>query len=355
MQKTRNLFVLNGKNSYLDLVLTNLQFKGLTVFPSSVQLTMQDVLNEFHNNKSVVCSNLPKELEADAIKINVITSNNINLNGNGNFINVVAGDFSKQFKAIADAYGCDIGDHKSDSSGLNGAPSIADCPYCVYINSNELGTFDLKIHRTVYRSKNFFMMPTLGEFIKGYLLIIPNEHVTSISELSPDLKQEFLEVLDDAVTILKLTYPVQDFLVWENGTGNGGIGKAKSSVVHSHVHIAPSKLNAFEIQKLSGFPLHKISFNDLSLYGKHSYLLVKGVNNDEWWINDNPNLYIPRQYVRQLIADEYGLSSDTWNWRTHPFKNLIQATCKDIQNALIRNWDSLPSRIKENTKDYLCY
>lgn len=355
MQKTRNLFVLNGKKSDLDLVLTNLQFKGLTEFSSSVHLTVQDVLNEFHNNKSVVCSNLPKELESNAIKINVISSNNINLNENENCINVVAGDFSKQFKSIADAYGCDIGDHKSDSSGLNGAPSTVDCPYCVYIKNSESGTLALNLHRTVYRSKNFFVMPTLGEFIKGYLLIIPNEHVTSNAELSPDLKQEFLEVLDDAVTILKLTYPVEDFLVWENGTGNGGIGKAKSSVVHSHVHIAPSKLNVHEIQELSGFPLYKISYNDLSLYGKHSYLLVKGSNNDEWWINDNPDLYIPRQYVRQIIADEYGLSGDTWNWRTNPFINLIQSTCKDIQSALIRNWDSLPSRIKENTKNYLCY
>ncbi len=355
MQKTRNLFVLTGKRSDLDLVLTNLQFKGLTEFSSSVQLTVTDVLNEFSNNKSVVCSNPPELLEPTAIKINVINSNSIVLNENSNCINVATGNLSQQFKSITDAHGFDIGDHKSDSSGLNGTPSTANCPYCVYLKNGDSGTLELKINRTVYKSENFFMMPTLGEFIKGYLLIIPNEHVTSISELSPALKTEFLDVLDDAITILKLTYPVHDFLVWENGTGNGGIGKAKSSVVHSHVHIAPSRLNAFEIQKISGFPLQKISYDDLSSYGKHSYLLVRGCNNDEWWINDNPNLYIPRQYVRQLIADEFNLPDDTWNWRTHHFKNLIQSTCKDIQNALLSNWDSLPERIKENTQDHLCY
>lgn len=356
MQKTRNLFLLKGKSSDVDLVLGNLQFKGLTELPSSIKLTVQDVYREFKNNKSIVSSNLPKKLEAYAIEINVISSSNINLNKNGNYINVLNGNLSKQFQSIADSHNCDIGDHKSNSSGLNGAPSSCDCPYCIYLKNNETGTDALKgVNRTVYRSQNFFVMPTLGQFIKGYLLIIPNKHVMSMAELSPDLKCEFLNVLDDVITILKLTYHVEDILVWENGTGNGGIGKAKSSIVHSHIHVAPSKLNAVRIGMVSGFPLTKILYEDLSLYGNYSYLLVKGNNNNEWWINDNPALYIPRQYVRQLIAEEYELPGDTWNWRTNHFSYLIQTTCKDIQNSLVKNWISLPERIRQNTKDYLCY
>jgi hypothetical protein len=55
----------------------------------------------------------------------------------------------------------------------------------------------------------------------------------------------------------------------------------------------------------------------------------------------------------RFIAEEYGFSGDTWNWRTHPFIDLIIETCLDIQNALLSNWDSLPERIKENTKRFL--
>lgn len=352
--KTRKLFVLRGKESDIDIVLGSLQFKGLTEFPASHEVTLFDIGKEFDNNKSIACFKLSHSVSLDFIEINVVNSAKNDKSVFENCINLMDGNLPKKFQAIADKYDCDIGDHKSNSSGLNGTPSRKDCPYCIYLNDNHFDTA-WDIHRTVYKSSNFFVMPTVGEFIKGYLLIIPNEHVMSMAELSPDLNQEFLDVLDDVITILKLTYPVNHFLVWENGTGNGGIGKAKSSIVHSHVHVAPSKLGINAIEFISGFPFTRVSYDNLSSYGKHSYLLIKGFRENEWWINDNPDLYIPRQYVRQLIAAEYGLSGDSWNWRTNPFINLIESTCKDIQNALIQNWTSLPPRIKENTKNYLLY
>ncbi len=351
MQKTRNLFILKGNKADVDLVLGNLQFKGLTEI-CSPQVTKEEILKEFQNNKSVVCSNCPKEFEDSAIQVNVISSL---LDANEIHIKVTDGNFSKQFSAIAETLNCDIGDHKSNSSGVNGAPSPSDCPYCRYFANND---YDVKwnIKRTIYRSKNFVVMPTIGEFIKGYLLIIPIQHVMSIAELSEDLKFEFFRVLNDVTEILKLTYPIKNVLVWENGTGNGGIGKAKTSIVHSHVHIAPSNLTAGKIQEISGFPLTKISFDEWSSYGKNSYLIVKEIIGNAWWyINDNPDLYIPRQYVRQLIAEEYDFSGDTWNWRTNQFIYLIRATCNDIQNALINNWFRLSERIKQNTKDFLFY
>lgn len=353
MKKTRNLFILKGSPSDVNLVLGNLHFKGLTELTSS-EVTVQDVVHEFNNNKSVVCSNVPKGLEVTAIDINVINSSDPN-DMDENCINIMDGCLPQKFAAIADAYDCDIGDHKSNSSGLTGVPSSKDCPYCMYFLSNPLTRRFDESNRTIYESDNFVVMPTVGEFIKGYLLIIPREHVMSMAELSPELREEFLSVLEDVIFILKLTYHVNDILVWENGTGNGGLGKAKSSIVHSHVHVAPSKLTAEAIQGFSGFSLTKISYENLPLYGKHSYLLVKGSTNNEWWINDNPDLYIPRQYVRQLIAEEYCFLGDTWNWRTNPFIYLITATCNDIQDALIFNWKSIPERIKENTKKFLVF
>jgi hypothetical protein len=59
-------------------------------------------------------------------------------------------------------------------------------------------------------------------------------------------------------------------LVWENGTGNGGIGKAKNSIVHSHIHIAPSNLTIDKIKELSGFSFNQISYTDLFNYGEDS-------------------------------------------------------------------------------------
>ena len=38
--KTRKLFVLRGKESDVDIVLGSLQFKGLTEFPASHEVTL---------------------------------------------------------------------------------------------------------------------------------------------------------------------------------------------------------------------------------------------------------------------------------------------------------------------------
>ena len=356
MEKTRNFLVLKGSKTDVDSVLGNFQFKGLTEFTSSMKVTPQAISNEFENNKSIICC-IPEEFIPDnAIEINIInSSDDIALDEDKDYINIANGSIPQQLAAIADKYKLDIGDHKSNSSGLNGAPKASDCPYCIYINNNYVDKDLDNLNRTIYKSENFFVMPTVGEFIKGYLLIIPNEHVMSMAEIPSNQRQELLDVIDDVQSMIKLTYPVNDVLVWENGTGNGGKGKAKNSIVHSHVHVAPSKLTPAKIQELQGFPLVNISYEDLFAYGNHSYLLIKGDSNDDWWINDNPDLYIPRQHIRQLVADEYKFTGDTWNWRTNPFVYLIKATVDDIQNALIQNWNSLPARIKNNTKNFFSH
>ena len=96
-------------------------------------------------------------------------------------------------------------------------------------------------------------MPSIGQFINGYLLIIPKAHVMSMAEFSKELIDEFNIVLEDVIAILKLTYNFSDILVWENGTGNSGKGKAKDSVVHCHVHVAPSLLLQIKLRKFPHF------------------------------------------------------------------------------------------------------
>lgn len=345
MKKTRNLFILVGSSEDTSLVLNELRFKGMMAYPYGVKITDTFVNNAFKNNKSVTCS------EDDymgnistAIRINVTRHTAHTLDNNPTIwvdddINIAV-----QFANLVDSLNCDIGDHKSNSSGLSGAPTVKDCAYCRYLSG-----FPADNERTVYESKNFFVLPTVGQFITGYLLVIPHEHVTSNGELDSKRLEEFKQVLQDVEYLLKITYNASNVLVWENGSGNGGIGKAKDSIVHSHVHICPSQYTSEKIMEVSGFPFETITLDNLKDYTEHSYLLVRTPNHDVWKINNNPNLYIPRQYVRQLVAEEYGLPGDSWNWRTHHFSDKMYQTVEDIKAALQRNWDTLPERIKNNT------
>ena len=103
---------------------------------------------------------------------------------------------------------------------------------------------------------------------------------------------------------------------------------------------------------ISGFPFEELSFEQLPDYTKESYLLIQK-SASSWIICQNPNLYIPRQYVRQLLADEYNIPGECWNWRIYGFEDKMHETDKQIMNTLKTNWDKLPERIKERTKMYL--
>lgn len=345
MKKTRNLFILVGSSEDISLVLNELRFKGMMAYPYGVKITDTFVNNAFKNNKSVTCS------EDDymgnistAIRINV-TRHTTHASDNNPTIWVDDdNNIAVQFANLVDSLNCDIGDHKSNSSGLSGTPTVKDCAYCRYLDG-----YPADNERTVYESESFFVLPTVGQFITGYLLVIPYEHVTSNGELDSKRLEEFKQVLQDVEYLLKITYNASNVLVWENGSGNGGIGKAKDSIVHSHVHVCPSQYTSEKIMEVSGFPFETITLDDLKDYTEHSYLLVRTPNHDVWKINNNPNLYIPRQYVRQLVAEEYELPGDSWNWRTHHFSDKMYQTVEDIKAALQRNWDTLPERIKNNT------
>ena len=348
MKKTRKLFLLDGSPEDIILALEALQFKGVITNGYLHPLLPEFIEKVFDCNKSVVGSRddfvgIPP---ADTIIVNVVPTARSHVCSSRETIYL--GDtesIEKQFEKIADSLELDIGDHKSNSSGSTDGPTKKDCAYCQYLAGHIQ-----KNERTVYRSENFFVIPTLGQFVTGYLLIIPFQHIMSNGELSSEYLEDFQTVLNDIEYILKLTYPQsKHFLVWENGSGTSGKGKAKDSLVHSHVHIAPSSLTADEIKEVAGFPFEEIRITDLPKFKEHSYLLMRSSDPKKWLINNDPKVYIPRQYVRQLIAEEYNISGDAWNWRTHPFEENMHQTIRDISDALQKNFSQLPERIRNNT------
>ncbi len=344
MKQTRNLFILTGAAPDVSKVIAELQFKGTTIIDNPI--SYGSALEVFNNNKSIICSSELagiEKLHESPIYIEVTNNSN---HAFSDFIDTNNGDIVTQFQNIADKHNCDIGDHKSNSSGLNGTSGTQYCTYCKSFASGK--------EKTIYKSANFYVIATLGEFIVGYLLIIPAKHIMSIAQLTSSEREEFFEVLNDVKYLLNLTYNTSYFLVWENGTGNSGTGKAKDSIVHAHVHIAPSMLTPETVQKDYGLYLKQICPENLPHYSKHSYLLIRGNDDNTWFINDNPNVYIPRQFIRQILAEEHHITpSEAWNWRTFPFRELMKKTQEDIFTALKNNWENIPDRIKTNTEKYV--
>lgn len=349
MKKTRCLIVLSGNTSACCNVISSLQFKGLKVIPPGIPLTQSELSTAYQQNRSVVClkSAVPSSFLKEALVITVTDNNHYTQARN--VLYTSSENIADEFAKIVLANNLDIGDHKSNISSGKDGPSISNCAYCQYLN----GTCGAN-EKVLYESNNFFVLPTFGEFITGYLLIIPKQHILSNAELCSYGLAEFNDVLNDIEYILKLTYGIDNVLVWENGTGSSGTSKAKDSIVHSHVHVAPSLLTSDSIARLSQFPFENITLQTLTKYRDNSYLLIRSPDKVNWIIADSSKLYVPRQYIRQLLAEENGyLDGDFWNWRTHLFSELMHQTEVDIKSALINNWDLLSDRIKQNTDCFL--
>ena len=131
MKKTRNLFVLTGCKQDVQTALDHIKFKGITVLTDD-NVTTQAIHEVFANNKSVVCTQCPPCNIFPIVIYVVNTNKSIYM---GHCINIAMGDVAGQFESIADKLNCDIGDHKSNSSGLTDAPKASDCAYCRYLRN----------------------------------------------------------------------------------------------------------------------------------------------------------------------------------------------------------------------------
>ena len=88
--------------------------------------------------------------------------------------------------------------------------------------------------RAVTLRDSFVIVPTLGQLIEGSLLMLPNEHVERIADLSATRLQECI------ANIHKLTssrHLGRDWVLFEHGahsTTGGGCG-----IYHAHIHLVP--------------------------------------------------------------------------------------------------------------------
>ena len=72
-----------------------------------------------------------------------------------------------------------------------------------------------------------------------------------------------------------------------------------------------------------------------------------------WHISNDTNLYIPRQYVRQLIALEHNINGDLWNWREFPFWDNVAKTGNSFIDFVKINYEMLSPRIQKATQKFI--
>lgn len=198
----------------------------------------------------------------------------------------------------------------SEATTDDAAVAVIDCPFCrlQLQPASERAPADT----VLFESPNFLVVPTVGPFAAGHVLVISRRHYTSFAALPLELRHEY-ETLVRTVSILVDA----DILEFEHGSGPAN-GPSGSCIDHLHVHVMPQCASA--VGSIDGLlPTLIVDFADLSECDV-PYIWLRA--NGESRLFDAGG--VPSQYGRKCIWEWFG--RDDWDWAASPNLRSIMST-----------------------------
>jgi diadenosine tetraphosphate (Ap4A) HIT family hydrolase len=193
--------------------------------------------------------------------------------------------------------------------------SIDHCDFCNELSNGKENSFasiyglDPK-SRILFRSQNFAVVPSLGQIVEGYLLIVPIRHYTALADMPPQLISEVSNLCGEVRRGLSKAYG--SCLFFEHGVRgkeSGGCG-----VEHAHLHAVPFTRSTEPIEELRRSLSLKLIGGISEIHKEvapdSSYLYYEQTNGHAWACEIE---FIPSQYLRKVLAESLGINS--WDWR----------------------------------------
>ncbi len=210
-----------------------------------------------------------------------------------------------------------------------GSPASANhCVFCDIVNSDYRS---LPCHdRPIIETDSFVVIPALGQFVEGYLLILPKKHVLNMGLLNSSETNEFFSLKKEISDLLRTAYGKRP-IFFEHGPTIEGTNGA-NCIDHAHLHAIPVSLNTSPdlngdaaIRSITGFE----KVRELSrLKSTTSYFYFE-CSDGSMYLSKSPDL--PCQYGRRIIATHLGLK-DEWNWSEFPYFDRLEKTVRRISS-----------------------
>lgn len=195
---------------------------------------------------------------------------------------------------------------------------MEECRFCKFDKSKKENT-------VIYETQNFYVLPSLGALVDEYALVVSKKHITSLSQLSDNEKEEYNGIIDYISKQFIKFYNKQP-IVFEHGTPNLLSDMKASSIVHAHAHIVNHNyINEKDI-------INNLNFNEIK-----DFKDVSNSNNYIFYINHKNRKYVTYNYdsisqiMRILIAKDLGIK-DQYNWKEHDFIENINKMLKHFEN-----------------------
>lgn len=199
-----------------------------------------------------------------------------------------------------------------------------------YGKNCQKGTCDILSSRILAKNDTLFLIPALGCFIKGYVLLSTLEHYVSLVNC-PD---PIVTQVDHTIRALRRAFKQRlktSMIFFEHGTVDDS-GLSAASVLHFHMHFLPAieafwekaaEMHDFQLQEVDGIPCVKefITSHKIS-----AYFLLGDVDQKLYVVDCSRKRY-PSQFLRKITYEFYCDASDkNWDWRREPFYELMGQT-----------------------------
>lgn len=183
--------------------------------------------------------------------------------------------------------------------------------------------------RIVYETKHWYVVPTLGCLVPGYILLVCKNHYLSTANLSKDLYCEFIELKKEMESIIykQVGLPC---ICFEHGV-TSELYSGANSVNHVHIHIVPysnsiwhdmsQKYNLNSFAKVANYE----NLYTMWLEAKpKSYLLFQDTDSAIYYKDDASGF--PSQFFRMCMASY--LNVKQWDWKIEYYEENITKTIR---------------------------
>ena len=195
---------------------------------------------------------------------------------------------------------------------------IYECPFC---NIDKTKLVNTILDETNY----FYITPSLGSLIEGYILITTKRHVNSMSELTIDEMKEYEILIKKYREIFKNIYQKYP-IVFEHGTPNIKDSINASSVIHAHTHVVNHnyKNENILIEKLKFKKIDKLK----NMFSNKNYIFYISPKNEIYITNEFEPI---SQLMRIEVAKDLNLL-DKYDWRKNNFNDNIILTIHKLDD-----------------------
>lgn len=202
------------------------------------------------------------------------------------------------------------------------------CPFCKELEVNYFEFQNQRYeNRILFESENFVVIPSLGQIIEGYLLIMPKKHYIGIGHLPKKLYPELELICKKVKQVLKEVYGPS--LIFEHGTVSEK-KKGGCCISHAHFHVIPIQDEIFsEISRVFISSKIKTLSPLKEKFNKQQPYFFYQSNTDERYLFEIPDI-VPSQYIRKLIALKVGKENE-WDWRVYPEINKLLKTIETLK------------------------